>query len=114
MVSIVRNELINLVTVTGKTRDKDGFETGEETLEHEIFAEVKSVGRTEYYDALRAGVKTSLIFEVHPEDYQMGCVVKDNEKYRPTKVIYDQTEYRIGRAYRKSMDSMELTCEEVE
>ena len=51
MVSIVRNELINLVTVTGKTRDKDGFETGEETLEHEIFAEVKSVGRTEYYDA---------------------------------------------------------------
>lgn len=114
MVNIVRNELIKLITVTGRTRNRNGFEIGEECQENEIFAEVKSVGRTEYYDALRAGVKTSRIFDVHPEDYQMGCIVKNNKTYRPSRVIYEGTEYRIGRTYCKSIDSMEITCEEVE
>lgn len=110
----MRNELIKLITVTGRTKDRDGFETGKECKENEIFAEVKSVGRTEYYEALRAGVKTSQIFDVNPDDYQMGCIVKSGKKYRPSKVIYEGSEYRIERTYCKNMNSMEITCEEVE
>ena len=110
----MRDELIKLITVTGRTKNRNGFETEEEYQENEIFAESKSVRRTEYYAALQAGVRATQIFGVHPEDYQMGCIVKDNKTYRPSRVIHEGTEYRIVRTYCKSIDSMEITCEEVE
>lgn len=113
MVSIVRNEVIKLITVTGSVKNANGFATEEQVEECEVFAEVKSVGRTEYYEALRAGVKTSLIFDVYSYDFDMGCVAGEGKMYRPSKVVHDGVEYRIVRTYRKSMDSMELTCEEV-
>lgn len=113
MVSIVRNEVIKLITVTGSVKNANGFATEEQVEECEIFAEVKSVGRTEYYEALRSGVKTSLIFDVYPDDFDMGRIVRDGKTYRPSKVLHDNVEYRIVRTYRKSIDSMELTCEEV-
>lgn len=114
MVTIMNNELIKLVTVTECREDKKGLGKEKTEQEIEIFAGVKSVGRTEYYEALRSGMDLKIIFKVNPDDFKLGDVISNNKKISASKVVYDDETFLIKRTYTSDMSSMELMCEKVE
>lgn len=64
-----------------------------------VFADVKSVTRSEFYAANASGIKISQVFAVHVEDW--------NDQ---TELIYGSKYYDIVRAYRKGEGVVELTC----
>ena len=111
-------ELIELVTVLKIIEDNSGFCTSEETVKTEVFAGIKSVGRTEYYEALRSGIEAKIIFLVDMDDFKLSerMIEVDGvqKKVSATRIIYDGTEYMIGRAYRNNFGMLEITCREVE
>lgn len=112
------NELIELVTVLGSEENENGFQTEEETAKVEIFAEIKSVGRTEYYEAVRSGMKVNIIFVVDPDDFKLSereiTVDGKIKKVKASKIIHDGTTYLIHRTFVKDSGLMEITCREVE
>lgn len=110
----MRDKVIQLVTIKGKKKDADGFVTAEELHTVEIFAEEKSVGRTEYYEAMRNGIRVDIIFSVDPEDFELGKIMAEEKYIRPAYVINDGVKYAIERSYKKDLHSLELTCKEVE
>lgn len=118
MVIIMCNELIELVTVLGSEENANGFQTEERTAKVEVFAEIKSVGRMEYYEAVRAGMRVSIIFVVDADDFKLSeCeITADGEikKVKASKIIHDGTTYLIHRTYVKGSGLMEITCREVE
>lgn len=111
-----KNKWITLITDISTEEDDDGFSTKKETKETEVFAGTKSVGRSEYYEAARNGMKASIIFVVDRSDFEMG-IWRDEKgkKKKPSKISYDGDLYRIIRTYVSGDDDdMEITCEEVE
>ncbi|MDD3369402.1 MAG: phage head closure protein [Lachnospiraceae bacterium] len=114
----MNNEVLKLITVVGEKRNADGYLIGDKTEETEVFCSVKSVGRTEFYDALRAGRKATVIFVINPDDYEMSkrtiTVNGVEKKVRATKTEYEGEEYSIMRSYTVNLSRMELTCEVVE
>lgn len=112
------NELVKLVTVVGDAKDDDGFRTEEHTEKEEVFAEIKSVGRTEYYEAVRAGMKVNIIFVVDPDDFKLSereiTVDGASKKVKASKIIHDGTTYLIHRTFVTESGRMEITCREVE
>ena len=110
----MNNELIQLVTVKENKKNASGFKIGEEVSWVDIFAEVKSVGRTEFYEAARSGLKVDIIFSVNPDDFEMAAVLVGDRKIKPSRVIYDGTTYLIERTYKKDLHVLEITCKEVE
>lgn len=93
------HELI-LIAVT-ITQDEIGNEIETET-ETGIYCGLKSVGRTEFYNAAVNDLKPELIFVIHPYEY-------NGEK----KVEFEGERYSVIRTYRASIEDMELTCEKV-
>ena len=114
----MNNELVTLVTVLGFIQDSDGFKTEEKTAEVEVFAGIKSVGRTEFYEAMRNGIQASAIFVMDSYDFKLSehtiSVGNVAKKVRASRIIHDGTIYRIARTYRKESGMLEVTCEEVE
>lgn len=113
-----RDELIELVTVLEIKKDSSGFSVGEDIVKTEVFAGVKSVGRTEYYEALRNDIQVNIIFVVDPDDFKLSeheiQVAGETKKIKASRVIYDGTDYRIRRTYRNNFGMLEMTCSEVE
>lgn len=116
--SMMNNKLIELVTVLGSEKDTDGFRTEEHTAKVEVFADIKSVGRTEYYEAVRAGMQVNIIFVVDVDDFKLSeheiIVDGKTRKVKASKIIYDGTAYLIHRTFVKDSGLMEITCREVE
>ena len=112
------NELIELVTVIGSEKDADGFQTEEHLAKVEVFAGIKSVGRTEYYEALRAGTRVNIIFVVDADDFKLSeheiTVGGKTKKVKASKIIHDGITYLIHRTFVKDSGRMEITCREVE
>ena len=110
--------MIMLITVLGAEKDASGFKTSEQSVNTEIFADIKSVNRAEYYEALRNGMSVSIIFEVNPDDFELADKnVEDNGKPRKisaSRVSYGDKMYRIIRTYKNRSGMLELTCSEVE
>ena len=106
------NDEITLKCVLPKTLDADGFPTEEQTYSRNVFAYVKSVRQTEYYEAMRDGIKAQIVFEVYPFEYY----VEDGEgnQLSPNKIVYNGKEYKVVRPYQKGASFLELTCAEVE
>lgn len=88
----MKNEVIKLVSAI-KVQDLDGFET-EAYTETEVMAEIKSVGRTEFYQAAHDGINVSIIAVINADDYSSITI-------KPSKVKYDGEYYRIVRQYKK-------------
>ena len=118
MVIILNNELIELVTVLGSEKDADGFRTEEHTAKVEVFADIKSVGRTEYYEAVRAGMQVNIIFVVDADDFRLSEheITADGKtkKVKASRIIHDGTNYLVHRTFVKDSGLMEITCREVE
>lgn len=114
---ITMNELIELVTIMNTEEDDDGFRVRDDTYSVEVFASVKSVGRTEYYEALRNGIEVKIIFIVDQDDFLLSereiSAGEITKKVRATRVIYDGTTYMIKRTYRNANGLLEMTCTEV-
>lgn len=66
-----------------------------------VFCTVQSVTRSEYYDALNAGIQPSLVFRLAlAEDYQNERVIR-----------YKDLKYRVIRTYMTDDDGIEITVE---
>lgn len=92
------SDVLNLITET-YTTDIYGNETSVETKK-EVFCEVRSVSKTEYYSAGETGHRPVFRFDVFRYDY-------NNEKLAE----YDGQKYYIYRVYFNN-DTAELYTEE--
>ena len=68
----------------------------------EIFCNVKSVSKNEFYNAAATGLKPSLVFVIHSYEYE-------NEE----KAEFEGTIYNVIRTYIVNSEQLELTCEKV-
>lgn len=94
------NDIINLISVV-RTEDSDGYFTDVETTE-QVFCNVKSVSRMEFYEAYKAGLSLALSVEMW------------NDEYAGQKEIeYNNKRYRVERTYMKDRQTIELNCSEV-
>jgi SPP1 family predicted phage head-tail adaptor len=95
---MVRADVIGLVT---ETRSAHGVhETITESV-REVLAEIRSVTRSEYYNALNAGVQPELVFKLALDaDYQ-------DERF----LRYRGKRYSIVRTYLTNDGGIEITAE---
>ncbi len=93
------NEIISLISVT---REYVGGheETTEETWN--VYADVKSPTRTEFYQSYKAGLKASVVFKVYTDE--LG---------NAEEVLYKDKRYKIIRTYMTDVNYTEITCSEV-
>lgn len=89
---------ISLVKKAHGKNDK-GFIVPDSEICRSVFANKKSVGRTEYYAAQHSGMKADVIFRLRVIDYDGETIVR-----------YDKKEYDVVRTYETSTDFIELTC----
>ena len=94
-------DVIYLVSET-EAQDDYGQIVGTNAIKKQVFADLKSVGRNEFYQAQTAGFNPKLIFHIRKADFAF-------EK----KVEYDGEEYRVIRTYEseKTGEFIELICE---
>lgn len=81
-----------------KAVDSSGYPTQTNT-DTEVWANVRSATRAEFYAANANGIDVSMMFDVHTEDWN-----------NQTQVVYDSKTYDIVRAYQKGLGIVELTC----
>lgn len=103
MITLIWNEIDNT------KKNDNGFP---EPVRHtvDVYADEKSVGRTEKYEAMRSGIDVSLVLSVRTEDWEL---TRHTESGRPSyarKVLKDGCEYNIIRAYKTGKARIELTC----
>lgn len=70
--------------------------------EKEVYCNVKSISRNEFYKASTGGFKPSLVFIIHSFEYE-------NEE----KVNFEGSIYNVIRTYMINTEEIELTCEKV-
>jgi len=64
-----------------------------------VYADIKSVRRSEFYAAQSAGVRADIVFRVNSDDYS-------DKMY----VVYESVTYKVSRAYQTGLGRVELTC----
>ena len=90
--------MIKLVTETASAH---GVHATVTETEREVMCIVRSVSRSEYYNALNAGIEPSLVFYLAlSDDYQGERVVR-----------YQGKKYRVVRTYLTEDDGIEITVE---
>lgn len=91
------SDIITLRSVVN-TVDSSGYpiETATDT---DVWADVRSTTRAEFYAANANGIDISQIFAVHAEDWG-----------NQTQVIYGTKTYDIIRAYQRGLGVVELSC----
>ena len=93
------NKTIDLITQT-KINDDYGQPLPSTTTKNTVFADLKSVGRNEFYQASTAGYTPKMIFCILLSEY--------NDE---VKVEFEGKEYRVIRSYSIDNRITELTCE---
>lgn len=102
----MKNELITLITTVSE-RNERGFEVTKEIKSKEIFAEIRSAGVIEKYEAQRAGINVSIIFKVDTDSYKEAL----SEGKRPDKVEFNGEMYTIYDVRNKGTYSkLEIVC----
>ena len=96
-----RSDVLVLVNVKYSLND-EGFEIPTDT-KREVFCNVSSISRDEWYKAGRSGLNPSFKFTLFLYDYE-------NE----SKVIYDNKEYNVYRTYVRKDETIELYVREGE
>lgn len=90
------NDVINLLTIT-ETINEIGDRV-ESVTKKEIFAQVRSIGMKEKYEALNVGLKPELTF-----------VIADYYDYDDQEHIeYNSIRYKVLRTYRKNTNELEI------
>lgn len=94
----MRNDIIKLLSESDK-KDSDGYSNKVTATARTVFAEAKSVTRSEFYSAMQSGVTAVIVFDINALDY-------DGE----TKVEYNGKKYSVIRTYQIKADDIELVC----
>lgn len=96
--------VITLITTTWEIDDVGNQKPVEQ--EREVFCQVRSVGRAEFYTAAQNDLHPEYVFIIsHYKDYNGEKFVKYTDWQDVTHELYVLRTYRDG-------DSIELTCEE--
>ena len=92
----------DLITLKDETitQNENGYPVTSYT-DKQVWANKKSVTRSEFYSANANGINIVIAFEVHDEDYT-------NQKY----ISYDDVLYEVVRTYQRK-DIIELNCKAV-
>ena len=93
-----RSDVIKLISQT-KTQDAYGVWRMTETS-NEVFCNVQSVTRSEFFQGGRNGLNPDLVFTVFFDDYNDESIIE-----------YDGKRYGIYRTYRAKTDVLELYAE---
>ena len=102
MVITMRNDICVLITPV-----PEGIEiTPHET---EVFCEIKSVVRSEFFAAYGVGLTPKLTININPDDYKVCIKTIGNQKYRPSQIRYDGELFTIIRAFQKNIGEREIT-----
>lgn len=84
------------------SKDEDGYDSIDE-IKREIFCSVSDgVSRSEFYEAMKAGVKLSATIEVNDGDYDKEQILE-----------HEGIRYKIERVYPTGYGTLELSCSEV-
>ena len=95
---MIRADVISLIS---ETRSAHGVHESITETARQVFAEIRSATRSEYYNALNAGIRPSYVFKMElAEDYQ-------EERY----LRYKGLKYHIARTYLTPDGGIELTAE---
>lgn len=103
------NEIEATLIVVTTGQDDDGFPIEEED-KIPVFCTEKSVRHTEFYEALRSGMKPRIIFEVRLEDWELSKHQIDGKTYYAEKVEYDGEIYDVIRSYKRNKGFIQITC----
>lgn len=88
------------ITLRAVTRTPDSYgDASNSYTDTVVWADKKSVTRSEFYTANMAGVKIDAVFAVHAEDYGNQTVVS-----------FGSVNYEVIRAYAKGEGTVELMC----
>ena len=68
----------------------------------DILCGLKSIGRTEFYNAAANGLKPTLIFLIHKYEYNGEALIK-----------FESSKYNVIKTYSTGIEEIELTCEKV-
>lgn len=90
-------EFVTIITA----EDADGYETPTETTT-EVFCSVCGVVRSEFYEAMKAGIQMSLSLEVWEDDYNDAELLDFGKK-----------RYKIERTFPTGHGTLQLYCSEV-
>lgn len=94
-----RSEVIDLVSVA-TTKDEYGMEKTAET-KRQVFVDVESVTRQEFFDAGQAGLQPQFVFVMFGPDYEDEKIVE-----------YKGRRYQVYRTYARKDDNLELYVED--
>ena len=95
---MMRADVIQLITETASAH---GVHESITETAREVMCTVKSVSRSEYYNALNAGINPTYVFYLTlSDDYQGERVVR-----------YKGIKYRVVRTYMTDDDGIEITVE---
>jgi len=97
------SDIITLIAMM-QGKDADGFPANVE-VPHEVYANKKSVTRSEFYSSMQAGIKATALFETRLCDYE--------ECGNPTILEHDGKRYKVERTYTKDNENVELTCSDL-
>ena len=81
-------------------RDANGDPVTKEQISEMVYAEIKSIGQAEFYQAQTAGKKPQIKFKI--TDYQ--------DYQGQTYLLHDGIKYKILRTYQTSSNELEITC----
>ena len=101
VIAVARNEIIELESIT-ITTDNAGDSITVPTWK-EIFAEKKSIGTSEFYQAHSEGLKPEFKFIIHPSEY--------NRKTDGPHIKYNGEQFKIIRTYEVNQEALEITVE---
>lgn len=104
-----RDNIIVLVTVSNEP-DDDCLPEEKIINQYEVWANITSIKRSEFYAADRNGIKLAMCVLIDPDDY--ACAGKDGLK--PSIALVDGKRYPIYRTYQTKDYELELILQEVE
>ena len=94
----MRADVIGLIT---ENAEKHGVHDTVTETAREVYCEIRSVTRSEFYNALNAGAQPEVIFKLAlAEDYGRERLISWREK-----------KYRVIRTYETADGGIEITCE---
>lgn len=98
----MRNDICILIT--------EFSEDGEiKSVEKEIWCEVKSCTRSEFYQAYAAGLTPKYNLDIDSWDFDDASLLINGERKYPVRVKYNDVIYNIMRTYEKDKFNISLT-----
>jgi len=97
-------DVATLVHVVNET-DEDGYKAPATTASREVYVDVQSVKRSEFYAAKQTGEDIAIVFLIRAADYD-GETRVDYRQYETD----DYSIYRVVRSYTKAGEIIELNC----